>query len=115
MKGVGMVMPNPTSVSNGNTVFGIWSAFFWAAGGSFALEVVAILNSLRTQKTADLPVYYKSWIFWVARVALGGIAGALAIAEGASNPLVAINIGASAPAIVELLGSKPPRAESAQV
>jgi len=78
-------------------------------GWSFALEVVAILNAMRSQGASGLPSYYKNWAFWVARVALGGIAGALAIAEGASNPLVAINIGASAPAIVELLGSKPPQ------
>jgi hypothetical protein len=36
-----------------------------------------------------------------------GIAGGLAVAESASNPLLAVNIGASAPAILQLL-TKPP-------
>ncbi len=45
--------------------------------------------------------------FWFVRFLVTAIAGALAVAEEATKPLLAINIGASAPAILQLL-TKPP-------
>jgi hypothetical protein len=90
-------------------------ALFWIhggisggrAGGSLALEVISLFNEIKAQKSSGLPTYYKSWIFWLVRFAVTAIAGALAVAEGASNKLPAINIGASAPAIHQLLASRP--------
>jgi len=99
-----MVGPDPTGVSS----LSPWTSFLWAAGGSFALELVSLLNGIKSQNAGGLPAYYKSWVFWFLRVAVAGIAGALAVAEGASSPLVAVNIGASAPAILELLSKKAP-------
>ena len=85
-------------------------AFWWAAGGSLALEVVSLYNEIKAQKATGLPSYYKSAVFWVVRLAVTGIAGALAVAEEASSKLLAINIGASAPAILQLFASRPPEA-----
>jgi len=86
-------------------------AFWWAAGGSLALEVISLFNEIKAQESSGLPAYYKSWVFWLVRLAVTAIAGALAVAEEASSKLLAINIGASAPAILQLLASRPPHGD----
>ena len=82
-------------------------AFWWGAGGSLAIEILSLYNEIKTANASGLPAYYKNPLFWFVRVLVTGIAGGLAIAEEAAKPLLAINIGASAPAILQLL-TKPP-------
>jgi len=79
------------------------STFLWAAGGSFALEVISLYNEIKAERASGLPKYYKNPLFWGVRLLVTGIAGALAVAEDARTPLIAVNIGASAPAILQLL------------
>src|SRR6266699_1545835 len=79
--------------------------FLWAAGGSLALGVISRLNEIRAELASGLPKYYKNPVFWLVRLLVTGIAGALAVAENATTPMIAINIGASAPAILQLLTS----------
>jgi hypothetical protein len=81
-------------------------SFLWAAGGSFAIEIISLHNEIRAERPAGLPKYYSSPLFWVVRAFVMVIAGGLAIAESASTPLIAINIGASAPAIVAILNRR---------
>jgi hypothetical protein len=81
--------------------------FLWAAGGSFALEIISLYNEIRAERATGLPGYYKNPVFWIVRLAVTGIAGGLAVAEKAGSPLIAINIGASAPAILQLLTNPP--------
>ena len=78
-------------------------AFWWGAGGSLAIEVLSLYNEIRAANATGVPAYYKNPLFWFVRILVTGIAGALAIAEEATKPLLAINIGASAPAILQLL------------
>jgi hypothetical protein len=80
--------------------------FLWAAGGSLAIEVLTIFTAMKG--SAGLPTYYEKPVFWFVRMLVAAIAGALAVAEGATHPLLAINIGASAPAILQLL-TQPPK------
>ncbi|MGC2658651.1 MAG: hypothetical protein WA324_11905 [Bryobacteraceae bacterium] len=82
-------------------------AFLWGAGGSLAIEILSLYSEIRTVNAAGVPAYYKNPLFWFVRILVTAIAGALAVAEEATNPLLAINIGASAPAILQLL-TKPP-------
>jgi len=82
---------------------GPMAAFFWGAGGSLALEIVALYGKMKAETADGVPLYYKSLWFWGVRLILAGIAGALAMAEGATKALIAVNIGASAPAILQLL------------
>jgi hypothetical protein len=84
------------------------AAFLWAAGGSLGLEVISLYNEIRSERATGLPLFYKSWVFWLVRLCVTAIAGALAVAEGATRPLIAVNIGASAPAILQLLSSGSP-------
>jgi hypothetical protein len=81
--------------------------FLWAAGGSLAVEIISLYNEIRAERATGLPGYYKNPIFWIVRIAVTGIAGALAVAEKAGSPLIAVNIGASAPAILQLLTNPP--------
>ena len=74
-----------TPVADGSGSLGPVGAFWWAAGGSLALEVISLYNEIKAQKSAGLPAYYKSWIFWLVRLAVTAIAGALAVAEEASS------------------------------
>jgi len=84
-------------------------AFLWGAGGSLALEILSLYGEIRAANVAGLPTYYKNPLFWFVRLFVTAIAGALAVAEEASKPLLAVNIGASAPAILQLL-TRPPTA-----
>jgi hypothetical protein len=85
------------------------AVFLWAAGGSLAMELIALLNEIKAQPTAGLPGYYKNPWFWLLRLCVAAIAGALAIAEDATKPLIAITIGAAAPAILQLLANNHPQ------
>lgn len=81
--------------------------FLWAAGGSLSLEIITLYNEIRAEKATGLPRYYRNPVFWMVRLLVRVIAGILAIAEKATNPLRAINIGAAAPAILQSLGNPP--------
>ena len=81
--------------------------FYGEQGGSLALEVISLWNEIRAERATGLPKYYKNWVFWLVRLLVTGVAGALAVAENANTPMIAINIGASAPAILQLLTSPP--------
>jgi hypothetical protein len=77
--------------------------FVWAAGGSLSLEIISLHNAIRAEKATGLPAYYRDPLFWIVRGLVAVIAGMLVIAEKAGNPLLAINIGAAAPAILDSL------------
>jgi hypothetical protein len=81
--------------------------FLWGAGGSFALEIISLHNEIRAERATGLPGYYKNPVFWTVRLAVTAVAGGLAVAENAGSAFIAINIGASAPAILQLLTTPP--------
>ena len=76
--------------------------FFYGCGGSVAIEVVTMINFL--QRGKSLPMHYSDWRYYVLRLFVVLAAGGLAHAYGIKdNPLLAINIGASAPLILQAL------------
>jgi hypothetical protein len=79
--------------------------FLWAAGGSLAMELIALLNEVKAERTAGLPGYYKTPWFWLLRLCVAAFAGVLAIAKNATNPLIAITIGAAAIPIMQKLAN----------
>ena len=105
---VAMLQTTQTTTTSLGTLTPL-ATFLWAAGGSLALEVISLLNEIRAERATGLPSHYKNWVFWCVRLLVTAIAGALAVAEDATKPMVAINIGASAPAILQLL-TNPPKA-----
>ncbi|MFL6451704.1 MAG: hypothetical protein ACJ746_29120 [Bryobacteraceae bacterium] len=77
-------------------------AFLYGSGGSVAVEVLTALAIL--EKEQPLPKRYSSWVYYLLRLLVVFMAGALAVAYGVyDKPLLAINIGASAPLILQTL------------
>ncbi len=80
--------------------------FLLGAAGSVAIEI-ATLNEIYqswTPETTGLPVRYKKVGFWVTRILLAASAGGLALLYEIDKPVLAVNIGASAPLILRALG-----------
>ncbi len=70
--------------------------------GSIAIEVVTLINHIISNK---IPSFYKSKLYWCLRILLVITAGGLVYVYVRSgimiNPIIALNIGASAPLLIE--------------
>lgn len=76
--------------------------FLWGFCGSAAVEVVNLYIYFNKDDNT-LPSRYRRTGFWIIRVLLAIIAGGLALAYNIENPILAINIGAATPLIVQTL------------
>ena len=77
----------------------VQETFIWAFVGSGAVEVVALL-SFYYSRSARLPERYRKLGFWVARLMLAMLAGAIAVGYEINQPILAFNIGAATPLII---------------
>ena len=77
--------------------------FLFGFSGSAAMEVVAALPIFHNQPII-VPERYKLISFWVLRTLFAVIAGGLAIVYNADTRLLAVNVGASAPLLLQALG-----------
>lgn len=86
---------------------------FWYGllGGVFA-EVLGLWK-LRHVAAAELPHYLRTPFYWLmtsAMVGVGGLVALVYVKSGiALSPLVAVNVGASAPLIIGGLTAAPPK------
>lgn len=88
-------------------VFGLPSPFFWGFWGSMAVAIILLHESWDAGD--DVPAKYKSIRFWALRFLVACVGGGLAYAYGIyDNPILAANIGASAPAILHSFKNPPP-------
>jgi hypothetical protein len=76
--------------------------FFWGLGGSLAVEVVE-LSKIYYRRRFAVPYRYTLWHFYVSRVVLSLVGGGLAVAYAIDKPLLAANIGAATPLLIEAL------------
>ncbi len=76
----------------------------WAAAGNVAVELIRVLNYF--EKRGSPPKRYRNKWFWVARLLMVPVSVGLAHAFEASNPVVALYIGAAAPAIMKELSTQ---------
>lgn len=81
------------------TVFLQLKMFGWGVLGSVGIEVVGMLQYFQAQNS--LPERYKSWVFWILRASLAVMGGGLAVAYDIDKALLAINIGAATPLILQ--------------
>lgn len=81
-------------------------AFLWGLFGSIAIEIVAIIQYYNTGR--PFPKRYKQPLFYIVRILLAASGGLLAVAYGIDKPLLAINIGASAPLILKGFSTRGP-------
>lgn len=86
--------------------------FLWGLGGSVAVEILDI-SRVYYKSSISLPARYRLWHFYVVRIILASIGGGLAIAYAIDKPLLAANIGAATPLLIDALSSgvkdEPPR------
>ncbi len=78
--------------------------FSWGFGGSVAVEIVNAVKHY--DLNGELPSRYKDFLFWGLRVLLAIVGGGLAIAYEIDKMLLAANIGAATPLIIQQLASK---------
>lgn len=79
--------------------------FLCGFGGSVAVELVALLRVYEREPIL-LPPRYKRLDYYVVRGCLAIVAGLFAVAYGVyDRPILAVNIGASAPLIFQALAS----------
>lgn len=74
--------------------------FAWGMGGCLAVDVVTASQYFHTIDGA-FPRRYHRPMFYVVRILLAIIGGGLAIAYGIDKPLLAANIGAATPLIIQ--------------
>lgn len=94
----------------------------WGAFGGLAAEAINWHN-LRHLQLSDYPYWVKSPMYYVIAVVMIGIAAVITLAYARSgttlNPLLAIQVGASAPLIIrrgrDALGAKPEAPDPAEV
>ncbi len=84
-----------------------WSTFLFGILGGVLAEV---LKWWQLKESITPPQYLKSTFYWVITVIMALVGGALALAYGvdASKPVLAINVGVSAPLILKGLASVVP-------
>jgi hypothetical protein len=58
---------------------------------------------VRSAATTPSARRYKTWTFWLSRAVLAVLAGSLAVAYDIKTPLLALNVGASAPLLYRVL------------
>jgi hypothetical protein len=76
-------------------------------GGALA----ELLKWYQMRESPNLPVYARSPLYWIITVLMMLAGGVLALVQGvdAANPLLALNVGISAPLILKgLAAAKPP-------
>lgn len=77
--------------------------FLWGFGGSIAVEIASLYRAMMSHPR--VPSRYRNPWFWLVRVLLAGVAGGLALAYEIDNRVLAINVGASAPLILQALAA----------
>lgn len=95
----------------------LYGFLYGMLGGLFA-ETLRLFR-LRHLAPARLPDWLRSWFYWLATLAMitaGGILVVIYLESGISfQPIVAVNIGASAPYVIGSLVEQVPLVEPGRV
>ena len=92
------------------------SLLLWGAFGGAAVEVLGWYR-LRESLHRDMPGWASDWKYWVATVLMIGVGSLLVLMYQSSfenvkmNPMLAANVGASAPLILSNLLSSAPEVQ----
>ena len=89
--------------------------FLWGFGGSLVAELITVLP-IYYHKPIVVPERFRRIDFWFARALLAVVAGGLALGYHIQSEILAANIGASAPSILNLFaqGVRPPTPPTAE-
>jgi hypothetical protein len=78
------------------------TTFLCGMGGSLSIELVSLVEAYQVEPFR-LPERYKKLGFYVVRILFAVVAGGLAVAYEIDKPLLAINVGVSAPLLLQTL------------
>jgi hypothetical protein len=86
----------------------IAAKFLWGFVGSAAMEVITLYQLYESTNLDDptksvLPARYKRIGFWLVRLTLALMAGGLAVVQDVTTPILAVNVGAATPLILQAL------------
>jgi len=79
-----------------------YEVFGWGFAGSIAVEVITLLGHYQSSPLR-IPDRYRRAGFWITRLALAGLSGALAVGYDIEQRVLAFNIGAATPLIIASL------------
>lgn len=87
-------------------VSGAQVTFLFGCAGGLALE---LLRWWKLRESDQFPEFSKRWIYWALTIAMIIMGGLIAVAYGtdSTNAVLAMNLGASAPAIIGALATPP--------
>jgi hypothetical protein len=74
--------------------------FAWGCAGSVAVEVIGLYSVYQKAKI-EIPERYHRVGFYIVRLCLTVLAGGLALAYDIEKPLLALNIGAATPLLIQ--------------
>ncbi|MCB0307264.1 MAG: hypothetical protein KDI38_26110 [Calditrichaeota bacterium] len=79
-----------------------WQVFIWGTAGGFLAELLKWYN---LRESPNMPDYARKVFYWLVTLLMIGVGGLLADLYGIDpgNRLLAINVGASAPLIIQTL------------
>jgi hypothetical protein len=97
---------------------GVLEGFLYGLLGGALAEVLGLFR-LRQQAAGNLPEFLKSTFYWMVTVAMLCAGGGIVVVyfkSGISlNPLLAVNVGASAPLIISSLVAQTPNISPGKV
>ena len=73
--------------------------FFWGVAGSFAIEVVYLARVFGSGR--PIPKKFRVRGYWIVRSLLAVVAGLLAVAIQVQAPVIAMEMGAATPFVVD--------------
>ena len=87
-------------------ISGAWHIFLFGCLGGVAIE---LLRWWKLRESLEFPIYSKKPAYWALTVAMIVVGGLIALAYGIekTNAILAMNLGASAPAIIGSLATQP--------
>ena len=89
-----------------------WEGFFYGAVGGGLGELLGLFR-LRHEVGQALPAYLRSWFYWIVTIGMIGAGGVLVVVYIKSGitlqPIIAVNVGASAPLLIAALIAQTPK------
>lgn len=97
---------------------GLLEGFLYGVIGGFLAEVLGLFR-LRREDPSRLPIWIKSIFYWIVTLLMilsGGVLVGIYIKSNLSiDPLIAVNVGASAPLIIGALTAHAPDPDPGRV
>lgn len=89
----------------------VMNGFLFGILGGFLAELFGLFK-LRQQARQDLPLWFKSPFYWIVTILMIAAGGGLVVVYMKSGidlkPIIAVNVGASAPLIIGTLVAQTP-------